>query len=253
MQNVIAFLKSKTFVVQLVLATLFFVLIFVFTYNWLGAYTKHGETVTVPNLKDMKLSQLENFLKDRNLSYKVADSSVFILDKPAGIVVEQDPLPNAHVKENRTIYVTITRTVPPKVHLPNLIDVSQRQAEAILGSYGLKAGTITYKADLAKNAVLEMSMNGKPLKPGDEIPKGSTIDFVLGDGIGNTEVSIPNLVGLSYDEALFVLKGSGLTQGMVMYDSNVRDSSNAIVYKQSPAQGESINLKQGESIDLYLK
>ena len=137
--------------------------------------------------------------------------------------------------------------------MPNLIDVSQRQAEAILGSYGLKAGTITYKADLAKNAVLEMSMNGKPLKPGDEIPKGSTIDFVLGDGIGNTEVSIPNLVGLSYDEALFVLKGSGLTQGMVMYDSNVRDSSNAIVYKQSPAQGESINLKQGESIDLYLK
>ena len=252
MQNIIAFLKSKTFVVQLVLAALLLTLVFIFTYNWLGAYSRHGETVTVPNLRDMKLSQLTSFLKDRNLSFKVADSSVYILDKPAGIVVEQDPLPNSHVKENRTIYVTITRTVPPQVHLPNLIDVSQRQAEAILGSYGLKTGSFTYKPDLAKNAVLAMSMNGKPLKPGDEIAKGSTIDLILGDGIGNTEVPVPNLVGLPYDEATFVIKGSGLAIGIVSFDPG-SDSINATVYSQEPSAGNNTNLKQGESINLFLK
>ncbi len=253
MQNVIEFFKSKVFVVQLVLATVLLTIIFFSTYQWLDSYTRHGETVTVPDLKGMKLAQLEQFLKDKNLAFKVADSSVFILDKPAGMVVEQDPLPNSHVKENRTVYVTITRTVPPQVKLPNLIDVSQRQAEAILGSYGLKAGSYSYKPDLAKDAVLEMSMNGRLLKAGDEVPKGSTINFVLGDGIGSTEVSIPNLSGLSYDEATFVLKGSGLLMGNVTYDAGVRDSAKAIIYQQTPTPGDTTNLKQGESIDIFLK
>ena len=253
MQNVIEFFKSKTFVVQLSIATVFLTLVFVFTYQWLSAYTKHGETVTVPDLKGMKISQLENFLKDKSLNYKISDSSVYILDKPAGMVVEQDPLPNSHVKENRTVYVTITRTVAPQVKLPNLIDVSQRQAEAILGSYGLKAGSYSYQPDLAKDAVLAMSCNGKSLKPGDAIAKGSVIDFVLGDGIGSTEVIIPNLSGLTYDEAEFVLKGSGLIAGIVEFDSGVRDSAKAIVYRQSPTPGDTTQLKQGESIDLFLK
>src|SRR5436190_2989929 len=103
MQGLIEFLKSKIFIVQLLLATLLLTLLFVFTYNLLNAYTRHGETVTVPNLRDMKISQLESFLKNRNLNFKIADSSVYIVDKPPGIVVEQDPLPNSHVKENRTI------------------------------------------------------------------------------------------------------------------------------------------------------
>lgn len=253
MQGMIEFLKSKIFIVQLLLATIFLTLLFVFTYQWLNAYTRHGETVTVPNLKNMKISQLSNFLKDRNLTFKVADSSVFIIDKPAGIVIEQDPVPNSHVKENRTIYVTITRTVPPQVHLPNLIDVSQRQAEAILASYGLKTGSYTYQLDLAKNAVLAISMNGIILKPGDQVPKGSTIDLVLGDGIGNTNVIIPKLEGLTYEEALFVLKGSGLNAGTINFDGVMQDSSEAIVYRQYPAPGDTNNLKQGESIDLYLK
>jgi len=253
MQNLFNFLKSKVFAVQLLFATVLLTLIFVCTYQWLNAYTRHGETVTVPDLKGMKLTQLESFLQGKNLSYKIADSSVFILDKPAGIVVEQDPIPGSHVKENRTIYISITRTVAPQVKLPNLIDVSQRQAEAILGSYGLKVGSYIYQPDLAKDAVLAMSMNGKTLKPGDEIPKGSTIDFVLGDGIGNTEVSIPNLNGLTYEEASFVLKGSGLIIGQVQYDATIIDSANATVYNQVPAPGDTTHLKQGESIDLFLK
>ena len=120
------------------------------------------------------------------------------------------------------------------------------------GSYGLKAGSYSYKPDLAKDAVLEMSMNGILLKAGDEVPKGSTINFVLGDGIGSTEVSIPNLSGLSYDEATFVLKGSGLTIGMVTFDSE-HDSSSATIYRQHPTPGDDTNLKQGEAIDLFLK
>ena len=58
-----------------------------------------------PNLKDMKLSQLESFLKERNLSFRVADSSVFILDKPAGIVV----FPEGQTTENTVMDALIAK------------------------------------------------------------------------------------------------------------------------------------------------
>jgi hypothetical protein len=246
------FLTSKIFLLNLLGSLVFLFIFFGFTYKWLDSYTNHGSTVTVPDLRGLKVSSVENFLKDKALRVKVADSSVFDLDKPPGTVIEQDPAPAEKVKENRTIYLTITKTVPPKIKMPNLIDVSYRQAEAILISYGLKAGQLSYKPDLCKNCVLSFTMNGKMLKAGDELTKGNVIDLTLGDGFGNTKVSVPQLYGLSLDEALFVLKGSSLNTGSVIFDSSVKDSTKATVYKQNPAFGGASQISEGEGIDIYL-
>jgi beta-lactam-binding protein with PASTA domain len=246
------FITSKIFLLNLLGAFTFLFLLFGFTYKWLDSYTNHGSTITVPDLRGLKVSTLENFLKDKAIRFKVADSSVFDLEKPPGTVIEQDPAPSEKVKENRTIYLTITKTIPPKIKMPNLVDVSYRQAEAILISYGLKPGQTTYKPDLCKNCVLNFSMKGKFLKPGEEITKGSIIDLILGDGFGNTKVPVPQLYGLSLDEALFVLRGSSLNSGSIIFDGSVRDSSKATVYKQNPAFGSSSLISEGEGIDIYL-
>ncbi len=253
MQKVISFLKSKTFFTQLGLTIISIFLILFLTYGWLGSFTNHGETVTVPDLHGMKYAELKTFLSQKSLNVQISDSSIFILDKPAGLVIEQDPSPNEMVKENRTIYVAITRSIPPGVHLPNLVDVSLRQATAILNSYGLKTGSSIYKPDLAKDAVLAMMYNGQIINPGAELPKGSSVDLVLGDGLGNTEVEIPQLVGLSLDEATFALHSSQINIGTTFFDAGVKDTNEAKVYRQSPQPGDTIILKQGESIDLYLK
>jgi len=248
----IEFIRSRVFYIQLGLALVVTILILMVTYKWLGSYTNHGETVSVPNLKDMKYVDLEKFLKDKSFNVKISDSSIYILDKPAGVVVEQDPAPNELVKEGRTIYVAITRTVLPQVKIPNLVDVSQRQAEAILNSYGLKVGNLIYKPDLAKDAVLEIMSKGRILKVGDEITKGSVVDLVLGDGIGSTDVLVPQLVNLSLEEALFVLQGSSLNVGELEFDGTITDSSAAKIYLQEPSPSDTSFLKQGESIKLYL-
>jgi beta-lactam-binding protein with PASTA domain len=249
----IEFIRSRVFYIQLGLALVVTILILMVTYKWLGSYTNHGETVSVPNLKDMKYVDLEKFLKDKSFNVKISDSSIYILAKPAGVVVEQDPAPNELVKEGRTIYVAITRTVLPQVKIPNLVDVSQRQAEAILNSYGLKVGNLIYKPDLAKDAVLEIMSKGRILKVGDEITKGSVVDLVLGDGIGSTDVLVPQLVNLSLEEALFVLQGSSLNVGELEFDGTITDSSAAKIYLQEPSPSDTSFLKQGESIKLYLR
>lgn len=253
MSNVIDFIRSKVFAVQAGLAILVLLLVLFITYNWLGSYTNHGETVTVPNLKDMKFKELKAFLEAKSLNVMVSDSSVFMLDKAPGVVIEQDPAPNELVKEGRTIYVAITRTVAPQVKIPNLVDVSQRQAEAILNSYGLKVGHLIYKPDLAKDAVLGLMVNGRSLNVGDELAKGTSIDLILGDGIGSTEVLVPQLVNLTLEEATFALKGAALNIGELVFDGPVKDSSSSVVYQQEPEPSDSSFLKQGESIKLYLR
>ncbi|MEO8151146.1 MAG: PASTA domain-containing protein [Bacteroidia bacterium] len=253
MNTFISFLKSRVFLFNLFTAIAIVLLLMAFVFKWLDTYTRHGESITVPDLRGRKIVELTSpSVQYSSFNYRIADSSIYQADLPKGTIIQQDPKPGEKVKEGRTIYVTITRTTAPEIKMPDLIDVSYRQAEAILVSYGLKVGEIIYRPDLAKNAVLAMQINNYVIRPGDMVSKGTTIDLVLGDGYGNTQVPVPELYNLTLTEALFVLKGSALNAGRIEYDGTVLDSTLAHVYKQNPASGDSVFISQGQIIDLYL-
>jgi beta-lactam-binding protein with PASTA domain len=252
MSNPIEFLKSRTFFLHLLLSSVVALLLVVGVYFWLDRFTKHGETVLVPELRNIPFSRIESQLEGTMFNYEIADSSVFLLDKLPGTIIDQDPAPGQSVKVGRTIYVTVTRKLPPQVKIPHLTDVSKRQAEAILMSYGLRSGDVIYEPDVAKDVVLGLRYKGRELRVGDEVPKGSSIDLVLGDGKGNTETGIPVLIGLTLDEARFVLDASGLMAGEIDFDETVRDTNLARVFKQDPMPGDSVILLQGETVGLFL-
>ncbi|MBL0103947.1 MAG: PASTA domain-containing protein [Bacteroidetes bacterium] len=251
MTKLIPFLKSKVFFRNIGILLGLLLLVFGAVSYWLGSYTHHGESISVPDLRGQKIERLKTFLADKNLDFKVNDS-LFDLEKPPGTVLEQDPAPKSKVKEGRTIYLTVNSLHPPDVKMPDLADVSLRQAEAILQSFGLRVGQLSYKPDLAKNAVLDQRYKGTSVRPGKSIPKGSEIDLVLGDGVGSVEVPVPDLSGQTYGEALFVLKGSSLNVGMVHFDPGVRDSTRAVIYKQIPEASDNATINQGEAIEIYL-
>jgi len=246
------FIRSRTFLWNLVAALVFVLAVFLFMQHWLSSYTLHGESISVPDLRGLKIDKAETFLRDKNLRFAVVDS-IFNLDQEPGVILEQDPSPNSKVKEHRTIYLSINASLPPMIKMPDLVDVSLRQAEAILQSNGLKTGNLVYRPDLAKNAVLAQLYKGSEIRPGSDISKGSVIDLVLGDGLGNTMVSVPNLVSLTKSEALFVLKASSLTIGSVYFDEDVKNPETAKVYRQNPSYSDSTNIAQGQSVDIYLK
>jgi len=247
-----AFLKSKIFLTNLVIAVVASIVALFGVYWWLSSYTHHGESISVPDIRGLKVSRLETFLQDKNLNYKIVDS-LYEIGKQPGMILEQDPAPDSKVKEGRTIYLTINASKPPKVKMPNLVDVSYRQAVAILQTFGLKTGQLIYRPDLAKNAVLDQYFHGGHIDAGKEIYQGSVIDLVLGDGIGNVQITVPDLSGLTRGEALFVLKGSSLNIGTVHFDPGVRDSASAKVYRQDPSPQDQKNINQGGAIDLYLR
>ena len=249
--NTIAFLKSRIFFRNLIFLLLIFVVVFFSLTILLNKYTHHGENVSVPELRGLKISKLEKVLITHNFHYKVVDS-LYDGEKESGTILDQDPAPNSKVKENRTIYLTVNATQPPDVKMPDLVDVSFRQAEAMLQSFGLITGDIMYRSDLAKNAVLEQLYKNRNIKPGTMIPKGAVIDLVLGDGLGDIEVSVPNLIGLTLDQAMLAIRKASLSIGHVQFDSGNMDSLNAKIYSQKPTSEDGIMLRQGDSVDILL-
>ena len=243
-------------------------LILIFFFIYLPSTTRHGETVTVPNLEGMSLLEMDNFLKKRHLNYEVSDSN-YVEKYPALTILKQYPTHGSHVKEKRKIYLTVNQKQPNTIKMPNLIDGSLKNAELVLKSYGLKRGDIKYKPDLASNAVLEQLFDGKPIETGAKIRKGSKIDLVVGDGLGRRVFSVPRFIGLPIDEADFSIKGSGLNTGSVIIKvideekmielvelakeleiDTVTIIQSAYVFQQRPEIGADIRL--GQQVDLWV-
>lgn len=245
------FFKSKIFWINVAIATAIFFIAVTITMNWLDSYTQHGETITVPDLKGMSMEQVERQLKSKNLQYAVFDS-LYEKDSKPNSVLDQNPKPDAKVKENRTIYLTVNAFNPPQFKMPKLVDKSLRQAQIEIESYGLVVGQLTYIPDMAQNAVLKQLVDGKEIKPGDLIAKGTAVDLVLGDGLGNSQVEVPFLLNLSPNEAKFVLIASSLNIGAVVFTGSISDSSKVVVVKQIPSAVDGRTLNMGESIDLFL-
>ena len=226
--------------------------LFVLSLNWI---THHGEAKTVPSVTGKTLKQVQQLLETDGFDLVIQDS-VYYDSLPPSMVIKQVPDADAVVKVNRTVYVTVNRIVPPDVPMPNLIGYSFRNAEMILKNMGLKLGDTSFKADFAKNSVLEQSYNGRSISPGTSIKMGSPVSLVIGSGIGNADMAVPKLIGLTYDEAKILLETNGLIVGSVIPDPLVKDTASAFIYKQSPLSrtedGFKVRIRPGQMIDVWL-
>lgn len=203
--------------------------IFIFSLNWL---THHDQSVTVPQVTGQTFEKAKEILKKAGFDIQIQDSIYTDTSKP-NIVLKQVPEADEMVKVNRTVYLTINRSVPPMVEMPNLVGYSFRSAEMALKNSSLRVGDTSFKADFAKNAVLEQLYNGSIIAPGTKIRMGSEVSLVLGNGVGDRQFVVPSLIGKTYGEAKALLEANGLSFGSVIA-IGVSDTLNAYIYKQDP-------------------
>jgi beta-lactam-binding protein with PASTA domain len=158
------------------------VIALLFFYIYLPNITNHDRTMTVPAMEGKSIDQLDDFLAERSLRYGLQDSA-YSSKYPAHTILDQYPAAGAKVKVGREILVSVNRVSPPTVTVPNAIDGSVVNAEAVLRSNQLKRGKIIYVRGLFP-VVIEMKCEGRTLTPGERIPMGSTVDLVVTDGEG---------------------------------------------------------------------
>ncbi len=226
--------------------------IFVFSLNW---FTHHDEAMAVPQVTGKSFEDARSLLEKQGFEVEIQDSIYWDTAKPMQ-VLKQVPEPDELVKVNRTVYLTINRAVPPMVEMPNLIGYSYRSAEMVLKNANLRVGDTSFKADFAKNAVLEQRYNGNEITAGTQIRMGSKISLVLGDGVGDKQFVVPSLVGMTYGQAKSLLEAHGLGFGAIIAQG-IEDTSSAYIYDQRPRRFDDEKrfryIRPGQLMDVWLQ
>jgi len=138
--------------------------------------------------------------------------------------------------------------------MPNLVNLPKRQAMALIEGAGLEMGSPRYVPDISFDVVLEQLYNGRNIREGDSIQKGSVIDLVLGKGLSKQRTSVPDLIGLDLETAKDRIFGASLTLVTSIYDNTIvngADSAKSFVYKQNPDYSAEATLQLGSSIYLW--
>lgn len=223
-------------------------------FTFLHIFTRHGRSFPVPDFTDLHIERAMQYAERSNLRLEVTDS-VYITSRKLGAVVEQNPLPGTYVKANRRVFVTTNANKPMLVDMPDLVGLTLRQAISTLNLQGFKTGVLAFKYDIAVNNVLEQHYRGEEVEPNTKIPKGSTIDLLLGRGLSNQKTVLPRIIGLTLTEAHNLLLEASLNLGKTTYDETVidnLDSLQARVYSQYPNPTGETAINFGARVDLWL-
>ncbi|RYE17536.1 MAG: PASTA domain-containing protein [Sphingobacteriales bacterium] len=247
-------MQRRSFAFNLVIVLALCIALYILFFAGLGFLTRHGNEARVPAVAGKTYAVASQQLQAMGFEVEV-DSAYDPKQKPF-IVLSQIPDLNSVVKRGRTIFLTVNKTQPPSIPMPNLLNLSFRSAEMILKSNKLVLGDTTYKPDIAKGAILDQLYKGQAIRPGQMLLQGSKIDLVIGDGLGNTQFSVPDVIGMTFEEAVANLNGTGL-QFTAIWEGTISDSSTAIVYDQMPKAMNELNapnrIKEGDLVDIRIK
>ncbi len=232
--------------------------IFFFSLGWI---TGNGETEKVPAVTGLDVAAAEKNLTALGFDVELQDS-IYVDTLARNAVLRQTPEADEVVKKGRTVYLTINRVIAPQVDMPNLVGFSIKSAETYLKVLGLRLGSIQMVPDQNKNVVIDQLVNGQPIAPGSKIPSGTLIHFLVGDGGASGGMFMPDLVGLTYEQAKAQLMSLGLNLGVVAVNGSIGDSASAFVFDQNPsAYGSQIDslgmpiqnmVSKGATINLVL-
>ena len=245
----LSFLKQKKFYLNLLLIVVLSLFLLWLTIKLLNAYTRHGKIYEMPDFSGLTTPEVEQ-MYGKDYNFILIDSIYSKTQKP-GSIVQQDPLPGSKVKQGRNVYYIIVAKTPERTTMPNLNNLSLRQAIVLLESSGLELKELVYVEHFARNAICEQRYDGLVIKPGTEIVKGSKITLYVGLGPDNKKTRLPSLYGTPATDVQRILNMAGLNLGNEIFDE--QDSLQYMkVYRMNPpyAQG---SVKPGTFVNVWYK
>jgi beta-lactam-binding protein with PASTA domain len=222
----------------------------------LRKYTEHKVEIEVPKITELYLEEAKLTLESQGLHLEVIDST-YSNKAPLGTIVEQNPSAGSKVKHGRTIYAIQNSRFRRPVVLPELRDMSLRQAKTTLLALGLQVDSIEYEPSAYRDIVLDIRMDGAAVLAGTRLTEDTPVTLIIGQGKGTEEVTTPSIIGKPLNEARSWLLSHKLSVGAVDYDIPPTEETmqSYIVYSQSPesgtviVEGSSVNLKLSVDIE----
>jgi beta-lactam-binding protein with PASTA domain len=201
--------------------------------------TEHGVEVVVPDITGLYIEEATLTLAADNLRLQVIDST-YSTKTPLGTIVEQNPSAGALVKHNRIVYVVRNAQSRRPIVLPELRDLSLRQANTLTKALGLTVARVQYEPSTYRDIIIDVrSEDNTSLSAGHCLDESSSIILVVGKGQGTSEVTVPSVIGKSLSDARSWLLGNMLGVGIIEYDTEPTEETKDqyVVYGQSPESG----------------
>jgi len=232
-----------------------FLVLIMLTFYALNIYTRHGEKISIPNLSGLTASTAGEKSAHEGFQMQVTDS-IFLVGKPGGLIVTQNPVAGSFAKTDRTIYVTVTKFAADKVPLsalPSLYGKSYfLKKKGLEEAYEIKCEIIGYQFDPGEPDYILKVLQGNDtiidqngINGDYQIAKGSTLRFILSTKTGGT-VLLPDLICKSIDEASFEAQGSGLD---LIITGEIKSG---YVISQTPSYTSGKEIGRGEQIMVEL-
>lgn len=256
-KQILDFLTNKKFIFNLAGIAAFICIMLFGILQWLRIYTHHGQKLEMPNYIDVSIDEALNDAKSKSFELIVNDS-VHIVDVPGGIIRLQNPPGGSWVKQNRKVYVTITKFIADQIDLADIYEIYGANYDlksAELRGRGVNTVIKETQWDPADGVILEVWYRGRRIisrdDPPDEIlvDKGSTLEFVVSSNEGGSFV-VADVRGLTVNQARFALRKFQIRKIESPDGKPIENIENAVVLSQDPlpnTYGTS-----GQSIDLIV-
>ena len=198
-----------------------------------------GKSVEVPNVTGMTYQEAKTEIEGAKLTIKKGDE-VIDYDYPSGDVVSQLPKEGESVKEGSQIFVSISKGAKTGT-IPNIVGKSFQDAVFLLERYGYSQGVVTVEeSNMPKDIVIRQSP-----EQGTDAKPVSAISIVVSEG---PKSNVPNLVGLTLEEAIIALEEQKLLIGDIEYEMSEVYASGVITWQQELApleivEGTKVNIK----------
>jgi beta-lactam-binding protein with PASTA domain len=184
-------------------------MIFLALFGWLGAQAVatflEPPTVEVPNVKGKSLQDAAKILSDARLTPRVTEGSD--QSQVKGIILSQIPAAGATITEQRVVEITVNR--PRPLLMPDLAGKTVGEAKLALKEASLVIGRVAVIP--APEGVARDTVLGQSPPAQTEVVRGQGITvLVSGSKAPEGQTMIPDLSGLSFDDAKLIISAAGL-------------------------------------------
>jgi serine/threonine-protein kinase len=193
-------------------------------YDSIQRQLQGAESVAVPYVVGIQQANAERLIQDKGLIPQV--HRVANADVEEGVVFAQSPTEGTRVDKETVVRIDVS-SGKPQVTIPSVVGQSVEDAVAELTRAGLDAQVVEINSDRDEGTVTAQSPN-----PGTVVVEGTRVRINVSKG--PRPATIPNVVGLPYDQAASELQRAGFGVARIDVDS---DQAAGIVTAQDPSGG----------------
>ena len=202
------------------------------------------ESVAVPNVVGLTQAEAKTQIEQAGFTWELNPDKVTSDTVAEGSVASTDPAAGTQAEKGATVRVTIS-SGPDSVTLPdNLVGMSPDDARKAIEALGLKWELDSSK--VASDTVPEGKVAQTNPSPGSKVKAGQTIRAYLSSG--SDQVDVPDLSGMTQDQARSTLKGVGLELGNVTSVDSEKEKDRIV--EQDPATGTKV--KKGTTVGVSI-